>query len=403
MSGREPVAGKAPAATNLRAWQRTAIRNMIHFYRQAHIGYGVTSKPSVDLGHGIRAFSPLHPPIGSRVARRRVRSIVGNVTSSGAVPGQFSRTAPRTPHVATIAITYACQCDCRHCSAEPLRKNGGNGALTFDELAGAIRQTVDLGTTSVVLTGGEPLLHPRVCDLIRAVDARRSLCTMFTNGEHLDEARVARLKDAGLFGLFVSLDHATAAAHDRNRARPGLFDKAVQGLVNCRNAGIPTGISTYVTREKLDGEMDELMDLGRRLGVLEVFIFDVTPSGRLKEHADCVLTESELAAVQKLRLRYHALPDYPRIIHQTMFSGMAYPCVAEGCPAAMVQLHLRANGDVTPCDFTPLSFGNVRERPLAEIWRAMTTSDLYAGTSPRCRLSRPEFRAQLAELSCATA
>jgi MoaA/NifB/PqqE/SkfB family radical SAM enzyme len=384
---------------DLRSWQHTAIRNKIQFYRLAHVGYGVASKPSVDLGNGIRAFSPLHPPIGSRVARRRVRLIVGNMTDTTVAQGQFSPTAERTPHVATVAITYACQCDCAHCSAAQLRKGGDNHALSFDELTDAIRQTVDLGTTSVILTGGEPLLHPRLYDVIRSIDVRKSLCTMFTNGEYLDKTRVARLKEAGLFGVFVSLDFATAERHDANRERPGLFDEAVQGLVNCRDAGIPTGISTYVTREKLaDGEMDRLMELGRRLGVLEVFIFDVTPSGRLSECLDCLLNDSELAAVKRFRAHYHELPDYPRIIHQTMFSGMAYPCVAEGCPAAMVQLHIRANGDVTPCDFTPTAFGNVRQQPLSDIWRSMTTNPLYANMSPRCRLSQPEFRARLAEL-----
>ena len=387
---------------DLRTWQRTAIRNKIQFYRLAHVGYGVAKKPSVDLGNGIRAFSPLHPPIGSRVARRRVRLIVGNMTESTVAQGQFSPTAPRVPHVATIAITYACQCDCGHCSAEHFRKGGGDHAMTFDELTDAIRQTVDLGTTSVILTGGEPLLHPHIYDVIRAVDAKKSLCTMFTNGEYLDEARVARLKDAGLFGVFVSLDYATAAPHDRNRARPGLFDKARQGLVNCRNAGIPTGIATYVTREKLAGEMDQLMELGRRLGVLEVFIFDVTPSGRLSDRPDCLLTDDELAAMKQFRLHYHELPDYPRIIHQTMFSGMAYPCVAEGCPAAVVQVHIRTNGDVTPCDFTPQAFGNLRQQPLKDIWRSMTTHSLYANMSARCRLSQPQFRARLAELSLPT-
>jgi MoaA/NifB/PqqE/SkfB family radical SAM enzyme len=388
---------------DLRAWQRTTIRNNIEFYRRAHAGYGVTTGQSVDLGDGIRAFSPLHPPIGSRVARRRVRLIVRHMSEATA-HGQFSPTAERVPHVATVAITNACQCDCGHCSAEMQRKGGGNYSMTFDEMTDAIRQTVKLGTTSVVLTGGEPLLHPRVCDLIRSVDRRKALCTMFTNGEYLDEARVARLKEAGLFGLFVSLDHATPARHDTNRARPGLFDTAVQGLINCRNAGIPTGISTYVTREKLaDGEMDELMELGRRLRVLEVFIFDVTPSGRLSEQPDCLLSESELAAVKQFRAHYHALPDYPRIIHQTMFSSMAYPCVAEGCPAAMVQLHIRTNGDVTPCDFTPQAFGNVRRQPLADIWKAMTAHSLYAAMSPRCRLSQADFRSRLAALPASPA
>jgi MoaA/NifB/PqqE/SkfB family radical SAM enzyme len=394
----------------LYAWQHAAIRNNIDFYRRAHAGYGVTTKRAVDLDDGTRAFSPLHPPIGSRVARRRVRLIVQHM-SEATTQGHFLPPATRVPHVATVAITYACQCDCGHCSAESLRKAGtdaerrtshngiGAPALTYDEITHAIRQTVSLGTTSVILTGGEPLLHPRVCDIVRSVDRQRALCTMFTNGEYLDEQRVARLKDAGIFGIFVSLDHATAAPHDGNRTRPGLFDKAVQGLVNCGNAGVPSGISTYVTREKLaSGEMDALMELGRELGVLEVFIFDVTPAGRLSDHADCLLDDAELDEVRKFRARYHELSDYPRIIHQTMFSAMVYPCVAEGCPAAMVQLHIRANGDVTPCDFTPQAFGNLRRQPLADIWAAMAGHDLFANASPRCRLSHAGFRASLAAL-----
>ena len=62
---------------------------------------------------------------------------------------------------------------------------------------------------------------------------------------------VARLKAAGLYGVFVSLDHADPARHDQNRERPGLFEKAARGLELCRKAGILTGISTYATREKI--------------------------------------------------------------------------------------------------------------------------------------------------------
>jgi radical SAM protein with 4Fe4S-binding SPASM domain len=82
-----------------------------------------------------------------------------------------------------------------------------------------------------------------------------------------------------------------------------------------------------------------------------------------------------------------------------MFSGMAYVCVAEGCAAAMVQLHIRTNGNLTPCELLPEAFGNLRQQPLKDIWRSMTTSSLYANMSARCRLSQPEFRACLAALS----
>jgi MoaA/NifB/PqqE/SkfB family radical SAM enzyme len=116
-----------------------------------------------------------------------------------------------------------------------------------------------------------------------------------------------------------------------------------------------------------------------------------------------MLSDEEAEMIRQFRARYNDKEDYPRIIHQTMFSSIAYPCVAEGCPAGMVQLHLRANGDVSPCDFTPYSFGNVRQQPLREIWEAMIHHDLYADTSRRCRLSLPGFWARLEDLKAAQA
>jgi MoaA/NifB/PqqE/SkfB family radical SAM enzyme len=219
---------------------------------------------------------------------------------------------------------------------------------------------------------------------------------MFTNGEFLVEKSVARLKAAGLYGVFVSLDNPDPTLHDENRRRPGLFEKAARGLELCRKAGILTGISTYATREKMQsGEMDRLMDVARDLGVLEVFLFDVIPTGRLSDQRECLLTDGEAAQIVEFRQRYMEKTDYPRIVHQTMFASIAYPCVAEGCPAAMVQVHLRANGDVSPCDFTPYSFGNIRKQSLREIWETMAGNPLYAEPSARCRLSRPDFWVKL--------
>lgn len=384
----------------LQSWQRSAIRNSMERYRRAQEDYFGKGKQFIEVDGGYQAFSLITPPLGSPATRRRVRRIVDNMVQSG--PSGSVALAARTPHVLTAAITYNCQCDCLHCSASDYQKETAQSgqALTYDELSNALGQAVDLGTTCVILTGGEPMSFPRVYDLVAGVDRSRSICTMFTNGELLVEKSVARLKAAGLYGVFVSLDNPDPAMHDANRRRPGLFEKAARGLELCRKAGILTGISTYATREKMQsGEMDRLMDVARDLGVLEVFLFDVIPTGRLSDHRECLLTDGEAAQIVEFRQRYMEKNDYPRIVHQTMFASIAYPCVAEGCPAAMVQVHLRANGDVSPCDFTPYSFGNIRKQSLREIWETMAGNPLYAEPSARCRLSRPDFWVKLDEIA----
>jgi MoaA/NifB/PqqE/SkfB family radical SAM enzyme len=382
----------------LQSWQRSAIRNSMARYRRAQEDYYLSGKPLVEMEGGYQAFSLVSPPLGSPVTRRRIRLIMDNMIHGG---NPSAPMAARTPHVITIAVTYNCQCDCAHCSAVDYQRETARNrsTLSYRELKSAIEQAVDMGTTCVILTGGEPLQFKRVYDLVAAVDRSRSVCTLFTNGEFLHKHAVARLKEAGLYGVFLSLDFADPARHDANRGRPGLFAKAVRGLERCREAGILTGISTYATREKmLSGEMDALMDLARELKVLEVFLFDVIPTGRLSCQRECLLTDDEAAQIVEFRRKYTARSDYPRIVHQTMFASIAYPCVAEGCPAAMVQVHLRANGDVSPCDFTPQSFGNIRQQPLKEIWDNMSGHPLYAQPSARCRLSRPDYWVKLDEL-----
>jgi hypothetical protein len=137
--------------SDLKAWQRSAIRNSMANYRRAQENYYIKGKPLVDLENGYQAFSLLTPPLGSPAARRRVRLIVDNMTqSNAATPGaQPPALNARTPHVITVAVTYNCQCDCLHCSAAFYKEevSRDRSALRREELQDAVGQAVDLGAT----------------------------------------------------------------------------------------------------------------------------------------------------------------------------------------------------------------------------------------------------------------
>ena len=301
-----------------------------------------------------------------------------------------------------MAVTYDCQCSCAHCSAQTYQDHVAHShdVLTLSELQDAVQQAVGLGTTCVILTGGEPLLLQGLTDLIQSVPQDQCICTVFTNGEYLSEETVAELQRAGTFGVFVSLDYADAERHNQHRRRPGLFDRAVAGIRRCQEAQLLTGISTFATPQRLqNGDLNTLMELARELNVLEVFLFDAIATGRLRGHYECMLADADAAQVVEFRHQYNSSAEYPRIIHQTMFTSIAYPCAAEGCPAAVAQMHLRANGDVTPCDFTPFSFGNIRQEPLGQIWQNMSHSTIFSHGSSRCRLAEPAYWDALASLA----
>ncbi len=379
---------------NLQKWQRSIIRNNMDKYRQALENYYIKDKPLTVLENGHKAFSLLSPPLGSAAARRRIRLILNNIVDENTQVEKDGTViwGARTPHFMTMTVTYRCQCNCQHCSAAVYAEevNRTHTALSEDELKDAIRQTVDLGTTCVIFTGGEPLLYEPIYDLIATVDKSKSIATLFTNGEHLNEAALKKLKAAGLFGIFVSLDHSHKDRHDENRKRPGLYEKALGGIRLCQSFGILPGISTFVTKEKIvSGELDAMMELGKEAGAVEVFLFDVIATGKLDGQNEQMLCDTEIDHIREFRKKYNTRPQYPRIIHQTMFTSIAYPCAAEGCPAGVAQMHLRGNGDITPCDFTPLSFGNIRTESLSGIWQRMTHSKMYAQSAKKCRLSDP--------------
>ncbi|KKM72660.1 hypothetical protein LCGC14_1418330, partial [marine sediment metagenome] len=63
-----------------------------------------------------------------------------------------------------------------------------------------------------------------------------------------------------------------------------------------------------------------------------------------------------------------------------------------GCLAGNIQYYISAYGDVAPCDFTPLSFGNIRNQTLREIWRKIVRHPAYNHRATFCRMQNPKFR-----------
>lgn len=387
---------------SLQAWQVSHVRKMIRRYRESI--YENLNKEKVRMTKdGRPVFTVLSPPLGSIVARRRIRFAKEDLTSPETIieNDEVVKWGKRSPHVFSVAVTYKCQCNCQHCSAdtyrEKVRREGG--LLTFEELRDAINQGVDLGATIVILTGGEPLLRPEIFDLVEAIDKNKCTPIMFTNGEFLTDDVVKKLADRGLYGVFVSIDSAIAGEHDAFRGREGLFEKAVEGIKKTIAAGILTGIATVATKERVhNGDLDGIMELGKELGIMEVVIFDITPAGKLINVVDKLLGKEEIEKIEAFTHRYNELKEYPSVFHESLFSYFAVPCV-KGCPGGAVMLHLRANGDVTPCDGIPIPFGNIRNEPLEQIWNRITHDEEYAKPHNGCRMADLDFRRKYLNLS----
>jgi MoaA/NifB/PqqE/SkfB family radical SAM enzyme len=194
--------------------------------------------------------------------------------------------------------------------------------------------------------------------------------------------------------LNISLDSATPEVHDSLRGLDGCFQAAVDGARRSREHGIFTGVSTYATSENLaSGALEDLIRFSRDQGFHEVTIFDCIPSGKFLHRTDFILSDEEKEEIIEVGNRFHRA-DHPMGV--VVMAKVNSPLGA-GCFGGFTQMYITAFGDVNPCDFNPISFGNVREFPLEAIWEKMVTHPEYGVRSQTCRMQSPRYRRRYVE------
>ena len=156
----------------------------------------------------------------------------------------------RSPLFGTLAVTWRCNYRCTFCDL-PDRARGDPPLATLVERLRLLRRR---GALAVGITGGEPLLHPQLFELLGEARALGLLIHLNTNGSQLTAARVPQLVSAGagLHSINVSLDGARATTHDALRGVPGSFEQiraTVAALLAGRSGGSPRiGLVMAVTK-----------------------------------------------------------------------------------------------------------------------------------------------------------
>jgi MoaA/NifB/PqqE/SkfB family radical SAM enzyme len=300
------------------------------------------------------------------------------------------------PATSTLSVTPRCPCRCVHCSADrfvtPDRRE-----LTTEELKDVVDQALDLGVCTMVFTGGEPMARADLPDLIAHVDKTRAHAMIFTSGVLLTDRNVERLAAAGLGSLNVSIDADTPAVHDGLRRVPGAFRKALDGARRARAAGILTGISTYGSHESVSsGSLEHLLEIAREEGFHEVTIFDCVPTGKFLTRPEVIMGRKDIKRIRALADRYNADSHPMGVTAQA--KANAYD--GGGCFGGFAQFYMTCYGDINPCDFNPVTFGNVRDEPLEAIWRRLATHPEYAPHRHACRMQSARYRAKYVAPIC---
>ncbi len=289
------------------------------------------------------------------------------------------RSAPLSVH---LCITARCSYRCEHCGAT---LPDDHAELTGAEWIRVIRDLQDLGVAYIAFSGGEPLMRDDMEDIIRSVD-EQSTTLLFTNGRGLTPRRAEALKQSGLFILAVSLDSPRPEEHNRIRRNPDAFAHALAAIENASRAGLYTLVSAVVLKRDLSNEnLVSLFKLAREHGAHEVRIHQPIPRGRLsdpEEAAGIFYTREDVARLYRIQFAANrSLNAFPKV---SSFPYTEGPCKF-GCGAGLLHSYISSNGDLWPCDFIPLGFGNVLKEGLRQVYARMMRVAGIPRTSCRAR------------------
>ncbi|MDP9288539.1 MAG: GTP 3',8-cyclase MoaA [Thermoproteota archaeon] len=193
-----------------------------------------------------------------------------------------------------ISITDRCNMRCVYCMP-----NGNtewieqNNILTYDEIVKLATILARLGIDKIRVTGGEPLVRPKVEDLIKTlshIDEIKAI-SMTTNGLLLRD-KVMQLRDAGLSSINVSLD---TFKEDRFKAITGIrgLDKVMNAIRVADDAGLKIKINTVIMRGWNDDEIADFARFARFTGYTVRFIEFMPLDGSGIWEPNLVVTKNE--------------------------------------------------------------------------------------------------------------
>lgn len=271
-------------------------------------------------------------------------------------------------------LTNRCNLNCRHCLRDKPGQPQDLDLAVLDKVLGQARQAY--GVQFVAFTGGEPLIYPKLEDMLNLVVKHDYFFSLVTNG-HLLRKRIKLLTrpefKKKLGDICLSLDGHTEEIHDRIRG-PGAFRKAMAAMILIKNAGIPVVIKHSVGRHNFEQlEQAILSFVHLKADRLEIAHTYPTPdnveAGLMLDPPQCREVESTVYRMAR-ELR----------VPITMTAGVFSPQKFFSCSSLdMADLYINVDGWLCVCCMLPGIRGWDRNKPEPDLVANLSKVDLWDG------------------------
>jgi MoaA/NifB/PqqE/SkfB family radical SAM enzyme len=257
------------------------------------------------------------------------------------------------PPMMIVSITNRCNLHCKGCYHQALR-DVTRPEMSGDKLRSVIAEGKDLGTSFVILAGGEPLIRPDILEITQSFP--EIIFFMFTNGLMITDEIADRFKEQRNVVPLISLEGNNIETNDRRGS--GVYDRLQTVIARLKKQDIFFGISTTVTSFNYNTVInDEFVSHLTGLGCKLLLFAEYTPVKA--ETEDWVITE-----IQREQMNYKIKgfrSRYPALFVAVPGDEQEYG----GClSAGRGFIHISVEGDVEPCPFAPYSDSNIRDNSL---------------------------------------
>jgi len=291
-----------------------------------------------------------------------------------------------------VSIINSCNLRCQGCWVDVAAKQE---IIDLDAMNGLISEAKEMGNVFFGIVGGEPFMHPQLFEILEA--NRDCYFQIFTNGQFITDEKAKRLRALGNVTPLISVE-GNEIVSDERRGRGDVFNKTMEGVQNCLNNKLLTGVCTSLCRTNIDDLLteewlDRLIDMGAMYAWYHIY----RPMGPDACPDLCLSPEQQLKA-RKFVVEMRAKKPIAIVDAYFQHDGKAL------CPAANgITNHINPWGGIEPCPIIQFATDNIHDqtKSLYEKLNSPFLNDfrkLAQETTRGCIvLERPDLLKQLVE------
>ncbi len=275
-----------------------------------------------------------------------------------------------------LELTIRCNEHCIHCGS--FCGDVQNEELTLEQYKTFLDEVKeDFGTKGFMLciTGGEPLLRKDFFEIMNYAHMLGFKWGMTSNGILITLEVAAKLHEAGMGTISVSID-GLEDTHDSFRQTKGGYRKAMEGIQNLIDVGRfkTIQVTTVVTHQNI-GELDALYDIFDKMDIDSWRVINIEPMGRAKLHPELILNKEDYRYLMEF-IRDKRMAGEPVEYGCSHYLGAEYEHEIRDwyfiCSAGLYVASITANGDIIACldiERRPeLVQGNILKDRFKDVW-----------------------------------